>query len=67
LLLWRRTRRPAVVAALAFHAVLQVTVHPDFFGFAMAALLLAFVARPLEDFGASARSRLPGLRAPGST
>jgi hypothetical protein len=53
LLLWPRTRRPAVVAALAFHAVLQVTVHPDFFGFAMAVLLLAFVERPLEHLGAN--------------
>jgi hypothetical protein len=53
LLLWPRTRRPAVAAELAFHAVLQVTIHPDFFRFAMAVLLLAFVARPLEDFGAS--------------
>src|SRR5580658_6743869 len=35
------------------HAVLQVTVHPDFFGFAMAVLLLAFVAQPLQDFGAN--------------
>jgi hypothetical protein len=43
LLLARRTRRVAVVAALGFHAVLESVVHPDFFGFAMAILLLAFV------------------------
>jgi len=43
LLFWPRTRRAAVVAALAFHAALEVSVHPDFFGFAMASLLLAFV------------------------
>lgn len=43
LLLWRPTRRAALVAALIFHVVLQVSVHPDFLGFAMAVLLLAFV------------------------
>jgi hypothetical protein len=43
LLVWRRTRAVAVVAALVFHAGLETTVHPDFFGFAMAILLLSFV------------------------
>ena len=43
LLLWRRTRRAALVLALTFHAVLEISMHPDFFGFAMAILLLAFV------------------------
>ena len=42
LLLWGRTRRAGVVAALAFHAALEWTVHPDFFGFEMAILLLSF-------------------------
>jgi hypothetical protein len=45
LLLWPRTRRIAGVAALTFHAVLEVSLHPDFFGFAMAVLLLAFAQR----------------------
>jgi hypothetical protein len=35
-----------------FTPSLQVTVDPDFLGFAMAGLL-AFVPRPLEDFGAT--------------
>ena len=43
LLLWPRTRRAALVAALVFHVALQVSVHPDFLGFAMTVLLLAFV------------------------
>jgi hypothetical protein len=43
LLLWPRTRPAAVAAALLLHAVLETSVHPDFFGFAMAALLLTFV------------------------
>jgi hypothetical protein len=51
LLLWPRTRRAAVVAALAFHAALQVSVHPDFFGFAMAVLLLVFVEPGARDHG----------------
>jgi hypothetical protein len=45
LLLWPRTRRVAWAAALVFHASLEVSVHPDFFGYAMAALLLVFVDR----------------------
>ncbi len=44
LLLWPRTRRAALLAALAFHATLEITVHPDVLGFAMAVLLLAFLA-----------------------
>jgi hypothetical protein len=42
LLLWPRTRGLAWVAALAFHAVLELSLHPDFFGFGMSVLLLAF-------------------------
>jgi Vitamin K-dependent gamma-carboxylase len=52
LLLWPRTRRAAVVAALLLHAVLEASVHPDFFGLAMATLLLSFVEpsrRPAID------------------
>jgi vitamin K-dependent gamma-carboxylase len=52
LLLWLRTRPAAVVVALLLHAVLEASVHPDFFGFAMAALLLSFVeprARRVTD------------------
>lgn len=43
LLLWTRTRRAALVVALAFHAVLEIAMHPDVFGFAMTILLLVFV------------------------
>jgi hypothetical protein len=42
MLLWTRTRRVAWVAAFVFHAVLEISMHPDFFGFAMAVLLLSF-------------------------
>ncbi len=49
LLLWPRTRRAAWVAALAFHATLEISLHPDVFGFAMAVLLLAFVAPRVAD------------------
>jgi hypothetical protein len=42
LLLWTRTRTVAVAVALAFHAVLEIAVHPDFFGFAMGILLVSF-------------------------
>jgi hypothetical protein len=42
LLVWRKTRRAALLGALGFHAVLESAVHPDFFGFAMVILLLAF-------------------------
>jgi uncharacterized membrane protein YphA (DoxX/SURF4 family) len=40
-LLFRQTRRTALLAAFAFHAVLQLTASPDFLGFGMCALLLA--------------------------
>lgn len=59
LLLWPRTRRAAVVGAVLLHAALEAAVHPDFFGFAMAALLLSFVepgtARPTDRAPASWR------------
>jgi hypothetical protein len=53
LLLVRRTRRVAVVLALALHALLEVTVHPDVFGFAMAALLVGCWARGAAPSSAS--------------
>jgi hypothetical protein len=43
LLLWRRTRRATLFLALALHLGLEISVHPDVFGFAMAALLLSLV------------------------
>jgi hypothetical protein len=43
LLVWRPTRRAAIAGALVLHGALEWTVHPDFFGFAMAILLLSFV------------------------
>jgi hypothetical protein len=42
LLLWKRTRTAALAVALVFHAVVEIAVHPDFFGFAMGILLVAF-------------------------
>ncbi|HET7540743.1 MAG TPA: HTTM domain-containing protein [Polyangiaceae bacterium] len=39
-LLVRRTRRSALLAAFAFHALLQLAASPDFLGFGMCALLL---------------------------
>ncbi len=45
LLLWRRTRAVALTTALALHLGLEISIHPDFFGFAMAALLLSFIGR----------------------
>jgi vitamin K-dependent gamma-carboxylase len=44
LLLWPRTRRHALMAAYAFHALLELTARPDLLGWGMAALLLCFVA-----------------------
>ncbi len=52
LLLWPRTRRAALVAALAFHAGLEITGRPDLLGFEMAALLVCFVPRPSERLAA---------------
>jgi hypothetical protein len=43
LLLWPRTRRAALLAALAFHAGIEVMGRPDLLGFEMAALLICFV------------------------
>ncbi len=51
MLLWSRTRRVAWAAAFAFHAVLEISMHPDFFGFAMAVLLLSFAPpRAMDHF-----------------
>ena len=43
LLLWRPTRRPALIGALALHAIFEITTAPDLFGWGMAILLVAFV------------------------
>lgn len=43
LLVWRRTRRRALVAAFAFHLTLEVTAHPDLLGWGMMALLVCFL------------------------
>jgi uncharacterized membrane protein YphA (DoxX/SURF4 family) len=40
-LLVRQTRPAALLSALAFHALLQLTASPDFLGFGMCALLVA--------------------------
>jgi hypothetical protein len=50
LLLWPRTRGAAVVIALLLHSLLEASIHPDFFGFAMAVLLLSFVEPRALDF-----------------
>ncbi len=43
LLLWHRSRRAALLLALTMHLGFEISVHPDFFGVAMATLLLSFV------------------------
>lgn len=43
LLLWPRTRLIAVVIAFGFHALLELSAHPDLLGWGMAALLLCFL------------------------
>ncbi len=43
LLLWRKSRRPALVAAYAVHVIFQVAMAPDLLGWAMAALLCVFI------------------------
>jgi hypothetical protein len=48
-LLWPRTRRAAVVAAVIFHAALEILVRPDLLGWAMAALLLACWGRVANE------------------
>ncbi len=57
LLLWRRTRRYALVAAYAFHLGLEIMAHPDLLGWGMMSLLLCFI----PDAGASDRSRTEGV------
>jgi vitamin K-dependent gamma-carboxylase len=46
LLLWKKTRRVAVVVAFAFHAGLELTARPDLLGWGMAAVLLCFLEPP---------------------
>jgi len=55
MLLWPRTRRAGLVAALAFHAGLQLMARPDLLGFEMAALLICFLPRALTGAGSVAR------------
>jgi hypothetical protein len=63
LLLWPRTRRIGIVVALALHAGLELSVHPDFFGFAMAALLLAFVEPGARQLTGTATAKPLSARA----
>jgi hypothetical protein len=56
-LLWTRTRRVALVVAFGFHALLEVTAHPDLLGWEMMVLLLVFL-RPRLDQGASSTQRM---------
>jgi hypothetical protein len=62
LLLWRRTRRAAFWTALTMHACLEISVHPDFFGFAMAPLLLSFVAPPVTGMTPPMQPSPPATR-----
>jgi len=45
LLVCRRTRRPALIVALVFHLVIEISMHPDIFGWLMVSLLFAFASR----------------------
>lgn len=45
LLACRRTRKTTLLIALAFHAILEVSMHPDVFGWLMVTLLFAFASR----------------------
>jgi hypothetical protein len=62
-LLWPRTRLAAVVTACLLHAVFEVTIHPDVYGWVMGALLLSFwptgtrMGPPPPNDGARAGSR----------
>lgn len=44
LLVCRRTRTAALVLALAFHVIIEVSMHPDVFGWLMVILLFAFAS-----------------------
>jgi hypothetical protein len=44
LLLWAKSRRFALLLAYGFHALLELTAHPDMLGLGMMVLLLAFVS-----------------------
>ena len=45
LLVSRRTRRPAILVALALHVTFELAAHPDVMGFVMATLLLSCSSR----------------------
>jgi hypothetical protein len=64
LLFFPRTRRVALVLALAFHAALEVGVRPDVFGFAMAILLLSFLdpGTPLTGTATATTPSSPAIR-----
>lgn len=54
LLLWRRARAPAIVVACILHAGLELTMHPDVFGWQMVAML--FVFWPTRDPAPTSRT-----------
>jgi hypothetical protein len=62
LLLWKRTRTLAVIAAFAFHAGLELMARPDLLGWGMASLLLSFIEPNMEEragFRAQSTDRAP--------
>jgi len=64
LLLWAKSRRFALLLAYGFHALLEVTAHPDMLGLAMMVLLLSFGAETArttnaQEIGNDAMARLP--------
>jgi hypothetical protein len=49
LLLVRRSRKAAIGVAIAFHATLELILHPDFFGWLMLVLLISFADRSTDN------------------
>ena len=49
LLLWGKSRRLALLLAYAFHALLELTAHPDMLGLGMMVLLLAFATETIAQ------------------
>jgi hypothetical protein len=50
-------RRPAIVLALVFHAIVELTVKPDMLGWQMAVLLISIWPRPTETVAAERAER----------
>ncbi len=52
LLMCRRTRRAAVIVALAFHLLIEQSMHPDVFGWLMVTLLFTFASTQARSVSA---------------